>query len=236
MHILSYLLNPTLDLTETNTTFKSNLKGTLIVFVIYLIGVVALALILKLIDSLILVYFFHHSILNQLILSNKAISNDFGKYSFLVLVLVGPFFEEIIFRLPLNLEKIAVGAAAGLISYRLLMGKLFIFDPFNISIYINLTCSSVIFLLIWKFTPSVLLSFIKDNYRYFFYLVAIAFALFHLSNFNYFNNDVLLFYPIFILPQFLMALLLGYVRLHYGFFYGIVLHSLINLPAALANL
>lgn len=66
-------------------------------------------------------------------------------------------------------------------------------------------------------------------FRIIFYLFSVAFALVHLSNFN---NTNLLFYllaPLIVLPQFIGSLMLGYIRLKLGFFWGILQHGLYNL-------
>jgi hypothetical protein len=219
-----------------NRDYKSKIKGTLLTFIIYLAAAIAVFIFLNLVDTLVIKYFFDHSILEQLKLSNKNINKEFGRYSFLIIVLFGPLYEEVIFRLPLKLEKVGIGISVGLIFYRLLVKHIFIFEFADPYAYVKVVMALIVTLLIAKFLPIVWLTYLKKNYFYFFYLIAIIFALVHVGNFDYYNNSVLLFYPLFTLPQFLMALLIGYTRIEFGFFYGVALHSLINLPSFLLNL
>ena len=201
-------------------------------FGIYLISAIILILVLGVIDSII-TKIFDHSILAQLKTDNRDNIKDFGKYSFFFVVLLGPFLEEIIFRLPLRLEKFGVGLSVGLICYRLSVDHLLQFVTTDIYAYTKLALSIMIVILIARFLPNSWLNLMKKNYIYFFYLASLAFALVHLTNFSYYDNTVLFFYPLFIMPQFLMALFIGFVRMEYGFVYGVTLHSLINLPAFL---
>jgi len=228
-------MNPTLDdVAETSVNIK--LKRTLVVFLIYLTSAIFVFIFLGLLDTFIVEYFFNHSILDQLKLNNQQINTDFGRYSFIVVVLVAPIFEEIIFRLPLKLGKVGISITAGLICYRLLAGRLFASEFYDLYSYLKIAIALIFSLITFKFLPASWLVAMKANYKYFFYSVAVIFALVHLSNFSSFNYSVLLFYPFFTLPQFLMGLLIGYVRVEYGFLYGIALHSMINLPAFLISL
>jgi len=68
---------------------------------------------------------------------------------------------------------------------------------------------------------------------YLFYTSAIVFALFHITNFAPLNNEVLVFYQIYTLPQFFRGLCIGYIRMKHGFISGWALHALINLPFGL---
>ena len=226
-NILEFLKSPNVNRLNSRSV-GSNLKGTLVVFGIYLVSAVILILVLGFIDSIIILKIFNHSILGQLKIDNRDIIKDFGKYSFFFVVLLGPFLEEIIFRLPLRLEKFGIGLSVGLICYRLSVDHLLAFASTDIYAYTKLALSIIIVLVIARFLPDSWLTLLKKNYFYFFYLASLAFALVHLTNFSYYNNTVLFFYPLFIMPQFLMALFIGYVRMEYGFAYGVTLHSLIQ--------
>lgn len=231
-NILEFLQSPHVNRLNSRS-IGGNLKRTVMVFGIYQVSAIILILVLGLIDSIIIVKIFDHSILEQLKMNNRDIIKDFGKYSFFFVVLLGPFFEEIIFRLPLRLERFGIGLSVGLICYRLSVDHLLEFASTDIYAYTKLALSIIVVLVITRFLPDSWLTIIRKNYFYFFYLASLAFALVHLSNFSYYNNTVFFFYPLFIMPQFLMALFIGYVRMEYGFAYGVTLHSLINLPAFL---
>lgn len=67
------------------------------------------------------------------------------------------------------------------------------------------------------------------NFRIFFYLSAILFALTHLTNYS--NNSIFFYIvaPLIVLPQFIGGITLGYLRLKLGFFWGVLQHGLYNL-------
>ena len=67
------------------------------------------------------------------------------------------------------------------------------------------------------------------HFKIFFYLFAIVFALVHLSNYNNTNFLFYLLAPLIVLPQFIGSLMIGYVRLKLGFFWGVLQHGLYNL-------
>jgi hypothetical protein len=232
LEMLEFLKNPDVNRLSRRSA-GSNFRGTLVMFGIYIVSAIILILILGVIDSMIIKKIFNHSILDQLTIDNRRIIKDFGKYSFFFVVLLAPFLEEIIFRLPLRLKKFGIGLSVGLICYRLSVDHILEFASTDIYAYAKLALSIIIVLVITRFLPDSWLTIIRKKYFYFFYLVSLVFALVHLSNFSYYNNTVLFFYPLFIMPQFLMALFIGYVRMEYGFAYGVTLHSLINLPAFL---
>lgn len=230
--MLKYLQHPTL-INELDLSIWSKVKKTIVLYLKYLVFAITLFFLLKLMDRFIVQYFFHHSILKQLTDLRQWVQEEFGAYTILVVVIIAPLTEEIIFRLPMRLEKTGIGLSAGLLFYRLSVENFYefkVFDPFT---YLKMGLAFIIFLLIAKFFPDRWLNFLKEKYVYVFYGLAVAFALVHLGNLSPYNNEVLLFYPLYTLPQFLMGLFMGYARMHYGFFYGVLIHALINLPSVL---
>ena len=228
--MLKYWTEPTYnDLGDH--TFWGKVKGTVLIYFFYLAVAIGVFLVLRMIDSLIVVQFFHHSIVDELMQNNNRVH---GK--FLLILFVVPFVEEILFRLPLRLEKIGIGLSFSIITYRLLVEHSLMFDLYDPYAYAKIALAIIPCLLTVRFFPDSWLVAIKKRYSYYFYFIAATFALVHVTNFAPYNNSVLLFYPLFTLPQFLMALVIGYVRMEYGFFYGVALHSLINLPAILISL
>lgn len=68
-----------------------------------------------------------------------------------------------------------------------------------------------------------------NNFRWFFYGSAICFGIVHASNFE--NERTLLFFlfiPIITLSQSLGGLIIGYLRLKFGFWYGVLYHTIFN--------
>ncbi|WP_091393394.1 CPBP family glutamic-type intramembrane protease [Arachidicoccus rhizosphaerae] len=62
----------------------------------------------------------------------------------------------------------------------------------------------------------------------FYYLAAIIFGLGHIFNFAPIHYNLIYFYPVFVLPQLIMGFGFGYVRIKYGFFFGLLLHCITN--------
>ncbi len=74
----------------------------------------------------------------------------------------------------------------------------------------------------------------QRHFKLIFYLVAIAFGLIHLSNYQHLTTWHYLLAPVLTLPQLFAGFYLGYVRMKYGIWYGITLHALWNaIPASL---
>lgn len=146
----------------------------------------------------------------------------------LVIVLL-PFLEEIIFRLPLRFKKINFlpliiysNLVLGYAMYVYLKMPLFLAFPIPPTIFVWLiivlykreTCEK------WKLLFS-------GNFRIVFYSLTILFALMHLTNFQY-SNGLLLFAPIVVLPQLIGGLFMGFLRIKQGFIWGFFLHALHN--------
>jgi hypothetical protein len=189
--IHAFLQNPKITEAQVKDT-KVRLKGTFTVFGIYLLGSIMVIILLGIIDSLI-IKISGHSILGQLKLTNREVIRSFGSYSFLFIIFIGPLLEEIIFRLPLKLEKYSIGLSVGLVCYRLLVDRLLVFDSTNVLSYAKVGLFVVIVFLIGRFTPTSLLAVLKRRYSYTFYTISILFPLVHLSNFSYFKVMLLLF-------------------------------------------
>jgi len=64
-------------------------------------------------------------------------------------------------------------------------------------------------------------------FRIAFYVFALAFGYIHLSNYQI-DAQILLFSPLLVAPQILLGLIIGYVRIRLGFFWGVALHACYN--------
>ena len=76
-------------------------------------------------------------------------------------------------------------------------------------------------------SKSSILHLWTKNFRYLFYLSALAFALIHITNFGSIGKIIYLI-PILVLPQFIAGLFLGYLRVRYNFMIGYLLHAVHN--------
>ncbi len=155
--------------------------------------------------------------------------------SYLYLLLVGgialPFFEEIGFRLPLFFHPVSLGIAVSYV-FILLLSILFPQAPsnpfFTLSmIGISLLIGGIgILFSFWKRTSIEL--FWKRYFRLIYYGFAVLFGFLHISNFS--GASIWVFYltPLLVLPQFLSGLVIGYIRMQFGFFWGFTFHAVWN--------
>lgn len=60
-----------------------------------------------------------------------------------------------------------------------------------------------------------------------FYVIAILFGYIHITNYNL-NTNVLLFSPILVLPQIVLGAYLSFIRIKFGFLWGVALHAFYN--------
>ncbi|PCI35845.1 MAG: hypothetical protein COB60_01705 [Flavobacteriaceae bacterium] len=70
--------------------------------------------------------------------------------------------------------------------------------------------------------------FWKKHFHFFFYLSTLLFGLVHIGNYD---NSSMLFYivaPILVLPQLIVGLTLGFLRMKLGFLWGVLMHGLYN--------
>jgi len=118
----------------------------------------------------------------------------------LLVVFIVPFFEELLFRLPLRYNRNWL--------WRTLE------RAFNLQSK----------------------AFWNRNYRFIFYAFVGLFGVMHLTNYN--NNETLfyVFTPVIVGPQLFGGLLLSYVRLRLGFWWGFAKHSIWNAVVILVSI
>jgi membrane protease YdiL (CAAX protease family) len=57
-----------------------------------------------------------------------------------------------------------------------------------------------------------------------FYVFALAFGYIHLSNYQI-DTQIVLFSPLLVAPQIVLGLIVGYIRIRFGFLWGVALHA-----------
>jgi hypothetical protein len=188
-----------------------------------------LLVVLSLVASSILESFNHLLVNLKFILPEPKSLFDSDKYSnweiALIGVLVAPPLEELMFRYQLRRVNffcafIAIGAFVLIAN---LNNHLFVV-LFGLT---DLIC--LIFLIRWlnnhqKFKYRI----IKATFPIVFYLIALIFGLVHITNFLNFESYGPII-NIWVLPQLFGGLVLGYTRMRYGFYSGILLHAVYNL-------
>lgn len=163
----------------------------------------------------------------------QEVMDQIGLWGFIgFAVLLGPLLEEITFRLAMRfqLRYILIGAIA-------------------LTLYIVQATSSLIekfasdgLYYLYSFAAIGLVTFIAMCIKYkksmasgwvtyfplIFYVLSFAFAMIHIFNFEEFPLRVILLAPIITLPQFILGLGMGYLRMRFGFWYGCLFHVLNN--------
>jgi Type II CAAX prenyl endopeptidase Rce1-like len=228
---LQYLTYPRYKETEQGTTteklqflFKSYFVCFGFTFLSFLL--------MKLVDFLIVNYMTLPSI-EALIHQNAPIlRKEYGSYYFLVAVVIVPFLEEVVFRLPLDISKKSIAIALSVMVYTHSGSSILRIDIFSYHTWLSIILALSVFILTINFLSNDFLVKVKTLYfKHFFYLMAILFALVHIANFAISDYRLFLLYPIYVLPQFFMGIFIGNIRMQYGFFWGLLLHALINLPS-----
>jgi hypothetical protein len=147
----------------------------------------------------------------------------------ILLILVGPFIEELIFRLPLRFKKayfIPFILIFLIYTGTLILKTLHLSLAVSIPLFTGITAFSFYYIFNRNMARKRE-TILSANYSFYFYSLTILFALFHLSNYNYTPN-LLLFAPIVVLPQFICGFLIGFIRIKQGFIWGFFFHALHN--------
>jgi membrane protease YdiL (CAAX protease family) len=147
---------------------------------------------------------------------------------FFLVALLMPALEELAFRLWLVYQPryviISLWLIAFFVSQAFLQNGL---DPIGYGV-LGLAAMATILLLTFRDRADAgLHSLYRRYYSWLFYGATLLFALVHLINFSL-TPRLLLFAPLLVLPQFLLGLVLGYIRVRQGLIWAIALHALYN--------
>lgn len=205
MEIIEYIIRPEL---------KQIRKPTLLNFVVLAFCYIIVLIPLSIVEYLISIKFniSHH------LIENKTVGLIlFG-------VFIAPVYEEIIFRLLLKLDKKNIGVFTVTI-------LTLIFLSFFKNKLIYLFFLSVLLITIFSFFfffKRKCKSFVNDNHKYFYWGSSILFGILHAANFSG-NIYLIISLSLFLgSPQIVLGFILGYIRMNYGFLYGILFHIIIN--------
>ena len=154
-------------------------------------------------------------------------SISIGDFVFLT-VIGAPIVEELMFRWHLRRPLVLIfiifsGLSAG-------VGYLFIVDLLNLlqaGIIISFLIALGLLLMYSRVVRTSLDRFYRKHFGILFYLTVIVFAGVHLNNFSELDN--LYVAPILILPQAMVALFLGYVRMKKNILWSIYFHAFHNM-------
>ncbi|MBD3238892.1 MAG: CPBP family intramembrane metalloprotease [Candidatus Moranbacteria bacterium] len=149
------------------------------------------------------------------------------RLSFSIVFVFLTIFELIISSLKLNIfEKF--NALLGLNDYLQILGPYLILFKAGIFLIMIVGFGLALgFIIKFYIDQNKIISFFKKYFFVLFYAFIIFFGLMHLVNFS---NILKYWYlaPVFIIPQLVIALFLGYARIKYGLIYSIMLHAVYN--------
>jgi len=149
----------------------------------------------------------------------------------LIVVILGPFFEEIIFRSGLRFRRGFFTIVSALV---LFIAGILSFRYFPLLWALGLSVGLGGIMITYLLKAYAIGEFLERKwariYGILFYSVAVLFGLIHISNYNNFNyaSLALILIPVLIAPQIWAGLTLGYIRVKYGFFWGFFLHAAHN--------
>lgn len=146
----------------------------------------------------------------------------------LLAAVVVPAIEEFAFRLWLVYKKAYFIISLWLISFFLYSVVFKLHYTFTAYAILAVATLITIFLLSFReATQSLLENLYTRYYGWFFYSATVLFAVMHLMNFKL-NLHIVLLTPVLVLPQFLLGLVLGYIRVKQGIGWAIALHAIYN--------
>lgn len=156
-------------------------------------------------------------------------------YQIGLVCLYAPIVEELQCRLWLKYSRINFATFSGIWAFyffrRVIVGFGLFGERDNTSLAIGL--SLIVMATVYSYlhennaVNNRLERFWQKYYKVIFYVSVIGFGFLHTTNFDLRFSTMMLI-PIITLPQTSLGFMLGYVRLKYGFLYGILLHSAFN--------
>jgi len=153
------------------------------------------------------------------------LKNHLWLYFLLVAILI-PVIEEIIFRLSLIFTPRNIALSVSVVIA-------IIIKKFS-NIFISSISFALLFILIYRLTDFYkldLISFWRRNIKYIFYFLAISFGLLHMTNYKYTEVSQYIIGPILVFPQLAIGFIISFARIYYkkGFQIGIITHIILNM-------
>lgn len=143
-------------------------------------------------------------------------------------VVLAPVLEEAIFRLPMKYSYVRIGLAIGIALS--LLSSMVESKMLLVAITGGVLFSVFLFQFINERRGNALNAKLEPLWKEHFYLpfwfFTIAFAFLHLTNFG--ASFPIYLAPFLVLPQFVIGIILGYVRTGYGFIYAVLFHAVHN--------
>lgn len=190
---------------------------------IYLILLIISVAIIYIVDAYIIKNLGYDSIIYQISSTNKKVN----KLSFLTVALIVPLLEEVSFRLFLIPTRFKVMLSSITLSFFIIYGTFIKIDVNSIHFVISCISSLIIAIIVYYKYFNIEKVIINKNRTISFFSILI-FGLFHITNMKNLHIELSLLYPIYVLPQISLGYVLTKLRMKNGFWWGFILHFLIN--------
>ncbi|MCF2444701.1 CPBP family intramembrane metalloprotease [Dyadobacter sp. CY345] len=150
--------------------------------------------------------------------------------TFLKVSIIGPFSEEVLFRLPLITKSTFLRLAIFFGWVDFLFPELFNFK------YLSWSYGIVLLIILAGILVSEKISdqnfqtiFQKKSYNYMSWVLMVAFGLVHIYNFTPLNWSFIYLYPFYVLPQFVSGIVFSYLAIRFNsLLWPFLLHASIN--------
>lgn len=151
---------------------------------------------------------------------------EFSLLNVLILSLLSPIIEELVFRLPLRISRFNIAISLSLILF---------FSIFKLNIYVATFSSIVLFGVIYlrikegSDIKARITTYFTSNFFLIFYIQALLFGFIHLGNYDL-NLSLSILFPIVVIRQIFTGCFFGYIRVKYtfGIYICIVTHIVVN--------
>lgn len=151
----------------------------------------------------------------------------------LLLIVIAPIAEEIIFRLGVSLKQRAVALWAGLLPVTI---AAYLHDAYSnwTVMAVTITAGAILYWLVMRFTTDEQWDRWRAKYlRPAMWVSAIGFGLIHLKAFSVITWMLLPYCLVTILRPGLVGCAITYARVNLGFWWGVLFHIINNVPAVL---
>jgi hypothetical protein len=214
---------------EPETGFRNKLILVLKVYLlVFLVSIVIASPIIIGMDKLVVKVLHHASLALK---SKQLLPSVFHKYGYLIgaiyICLIGPVFEEVIFRFGLSFKKRQVLIFVFIALTYFTAGFIHFQNP-QIKLLLVIAEAIIIWTLMIVFVENNDLLITNKRKVVYIIISSCLFGLIHLFNYRPIDTHILWVYPFFIIPQLIMGWGITYVRLKNDFIWGILFHCLIN--------
>ncbi len=233
LHIKEFLISPNDKSPFENYSIKVKLAISIVWFLFGLVFASLIQAIVKLIMERFGLFFK----IDEFNYTLSTIKETLGILKYLLIVIViGPVYEEFIFRYGLNFKKNSLIVSLSLASSIFFISYVeIITNP--ISLFLPVSTFFVTFYILNKIITNRMIHYVKVKHtKLIIYLFATAFALIHISNVENFDFALIPYYVVSVLPLFNLAMVSSFLRINICIIYSIGFHIFWNILVTIFTL